>query len=62
MSPVLQTAQLICGRTPFTICKASNRAGVGFFLKKAGVYTSIGIGDFALLISFNVPETTSSSN
>src|SRR5688572_28387156 len=36
ISPVLQTLQLSCGRTPFTFCKASKIFGVGFFLKNAG--------------------------
>ena len=34
ISPVLQTLQFNCGRTPFTFCKASKTEGVGFYHKR----------------------------
>src|SRR5690606_33577209 len=61
MSPVLQTLQFNCGRTPFTFCKASKMDGVGLALKNFDVYTSTGTGLSNLDTSFIVPDTTTSS-
>ncbi len=61
MSPVLQTLQFNCGRTPFTFCKDSKIEGVGFFLKKVGLYTSTGTGLFVFDTGLKVPEITISS-
>ena len=61
MSPVLQTLQFNCGRTPFTFCKDSKIEGVGFFLKKVLLYTSTGTGLFDFVTGLRVPEITISS-
>lgn len=60
MSPVLQTLQFNCGRTPFTFCKDSKIDGVGFFLKKVSLYTSTGTGLFDFETGLKVPEITTS--
>ena len=54
--------QFSCGRTPFTFCNASKILEVGFFFKKAVVYTSTGTGVSILETGFSVPEITTSSN
>src|SRR5688500_18870011 len=62
ISPVLQTLQLSCGRTPLIFAKHSNIEGVGFVLKNLTVYTSTLTALSNLLTSFIVPVTTTSSS
>jgi hypothetical protein len=46
---------------PLMFCNASKMLGLGFFLKKAGEYTSTGTGLSIRLTALSVPVITTSS-